>query len=82
MFFTKLSDKYGPEYFSHEKFLSHFFNMLMIQIRTDLMLGTHFIYDASTLKLGHIAKISPMVLKNTALIIEVSFHNTIVFAAA
>ena len=46
--------------------------MFEIQVREDMMLGTHFIFDASTLKLGHMAKISPMVFKKAGLIMEVS----------
>lgn len=69
--FNTLSENYGPDSFDMEKYICHIFNTFEILIREDLSPGCHFVFDAKSVKIGHVAKLSPMVVKKASLIMEV-----------
>ncbi|KAF7272956.1 alpha-tocopherol transfer protein-like [Rhynchophorus ferrugineus] len=75
--FNTLSEKYGPDSFDMEKYLCHIFNTFELLIREDLSLGYHFVFDAKSVKIGHVAKLSPMVVKKASLVMEKVFANRV-----
>lgn len=75
--YTKISEVYGTEAFNHERFTSHIFNVFEILVREDLFLGSHFIYDCAGLKMGHVTKLSPTVMKKSSVVMEKVFSNRV-----
>ncbi|XP_030756396.1 alpha-tocopherol transfer protein-like [Sitophilus oryzae] len=75
--FCKFSDQYGPEDFDMEKYLCHILNTFEVLMREDLFLGSHFVVDAGSVKMGHVTKVNPMTLKKSSVIMEKVYTNRV-----
>ncbi|CAG9770320.1 unnamed protein product [Ceutorhynchus assimilis] len=74
--YHKLNPEYlDPKYFSHEKFIILFIQLVEYLLREDLCFRFHYICDCAGWSIGHGTGMSPMALKKATVILEKVFSN-------
>ncbi|XP_060533762.1 uncharacterized protein LOC132706435 [Cylas formicarius] len=75
--YSKITNDYGPDKFNYENYMSFAQNVLELLLYEDELLGIHFVFDCEYLKVGHIPKFNPLVLKKASIIIEKVYSNRV-----
>nr|CAH7724662.1 unnamed protein product [Callosobruchus chinensis] len=71
------NDGLPPEEFDPYNVIAHMANVMEIRINEDVTIGDIYIYDFSNAKMGHIVKLTPIVLKKSAVAFEEVFSNKV-----
>nr|CAI5848704.1 unnamed protein product [Callosobruchus analis] len=68
----------SPEEFDPYNVIAHFItNVMEVRINEDVAIGDIYIHDFSNAKMGHIVKLTPIVLKKSAVAFEEVFSNKV-----
>ncbi|XP_019773662.1 uncharacterized protein LOC109546927 isoform X2 [Dendroctonus ponderosae] len=83
IFYVQLNPDYNPEDFKIELFFIQITHMVEVIIQEDKCYNFHIIFNASGIKIGHLARTHPMVLKKMSICFEmkVSRNSDVLFEA-
>ncbi|KAH1009197.1 uncharacterized protein LOC109546927 isoform X1 [Dendroctonus ponderosae] len=70
IFYVQLNPDYNPEDFKIELFFIQITHMVEVIIQEDKCYNFHIIFNASGIKIGHLARTHPMVLKKMSICFE------------